>query len=126
MELYHSSQAYLFNLATTSSAEAKRIWRRKIRERWGNKCAYCGSEENITLDHIVPRSKGGVDYTHNVLACCESCNRDKGHTPLMEWYQNQEFFTEARKSAIINWMDSNNPEEKPQRVRYRRRRNNAS
>ena len=59
-------------------------------------------------------------------ACCESCNRDKGHTPLMEWYQNQEFFTEARKSAIIDWMDSNNPEEKPQRVRYRRRRNNAS
>jgi|TARA_B100000073_G_scaffold75116_1_gene56596 hypothetical protein len=44
----------------------------------------------------------------------------------MEWYQNQEFFTEARKNAIIDWMDTNNPEEKPQRVRYRQRRNNAS
>ena len=126
MELYHSSQAYLFNLATTSSAEAKRIWRRKVREQWDNECAYCGSEENITLDHVVPRSKGGVDYTHNVVACCESCNRDKSHTPWMEWYQNQVFFTEARKNAIINWMDTNNPVEKPQRFRYRQRRNNAS
>jgi 5-methylcytosine-specific restriction endonuclease McrA len=80
MELYHSSQAYLFNLRTTSSAEAKRIWRRKIRERWDHKCAYCGSEERITIDHIVPQSKGGLDYTYNVVACCESCNQSKSHS----------------------------------------------
>jgi hypothetical protein len=67
MPLYNSPQAYVFNLQTTSSAEAKRMWRRKIKEEWDLKCAYCGSEEGLTLDHIVPRSKGGADYTKNVV-----------------------------------------------------------
>jgi len=35
MEILSSPQQYLFNLHTTSSAEARRLWRRKINERWG-------------------------------------------------------------------------------------------
>ena len=67
MPLYNSPQAYVFNLQTTSSAEAKRLWRKRIKEEWGHKCAYCGSEEELTLDHVVPRSKGGADFTKNVV-----------------------------------------------------------
>jgi len=55
MPLYNSPQAYVFNLQTTSSAEAKRMWRRKIKEEWDLKCAYCGSEEELTIDHVVPK-----------------------------------------------------------------------
>ena len=61
MEIYSSPKAYVFNLHTTSSSEARRLWRRKIREKWGYKCAYCGSEEDLTIDHVVPRAKGGHD-----------------------------------------------------------------
>jgi 5-methylcytosine-specific restriction endonuclease McrA len=50
MPLYNSPQAYVFNLQTTSSAEAKRLSRSKIKEEWG----YCGSQDNLTIDHIVP------------------------------------------------------------------------
>lgn len=121
MELYDSAQAYLFNLHVTKSSEAKRIWRRNIREKWENKCAYCESDIDITLDHIVPLSKGGLDYTSNIVACCKSCNHSKGHTPCMEWYSAQEFFTEARKDGIIKWMESNT--EKPERYRYPARKN---
>ena len=55
MEIFSTPNQYLFNLKTTSSQEAKRLWRRKIKERWDYECAYCGSEKNLTMDHIVPR-----------------------------------------------------------------------
>ena len=69
MPLYNTPEAYVFNLQTTSSAEAKRLWRSKIKERWDFECAYCGSDKNLTIDHITPRSKGGTDFTKNVLMC---------------------------------------------------------
>ena len=58
MPLYNSAQAYVFNLQTTSSAEAKRLWRSKIKEEWGYECAYCGSQDKLTIDHIIPKAKG--------------------------------------------------------------------
>jgi hypothetical protein len=123
MDLFASPQQYLFNLQTTSKAEAKRMWRRSIREKWGNRCAYCESEDNLTLDHIVPQSKGGPDTTRNVVACCHSCNQSKGHTPWEEWYYNQDFFSYDNYEKIKNWMK---PEAPTNLYAYRPRRNNAS
>lgn len=100
---FHSPQEYLFNLCVTSSGDAKRLWRKHIKESWDNKCAYCGSEENITIDHIIPQSKGGNDTTQNVVCCCHSCNQSKGHIPWENWYENQDFFCEIRKKKIENW-----------------------
>lgn len=48
-------------------------------------CGYCGhkySNRNLTLDHIVPRSKGGSDYWTNIVSACSSCNtRKRDRTP---------------------------------------------
>jgi 5-methylcytosine-specific restriction endonuclease McrA len=66
MDPLQSPQDYLFNLQATSSTEAKRLWRKQIKESWDHKCAYCGSEENLTLDHVTPQSKGGSDTTDNL------------------------------------------------------------
>lgn len=109
MELLQSPEEYLFYLHATNSGDAKRIWRQKIKESWNHKCAYCESEENLTIDHIVPQSKGGVDSTHNVLCCCKKCNYEKGHTPWENWFHDQDFFTEEKKSAIIKWMNHKQP-----------------
>ena len=123
MPLYNSPQAYVFNLQTTSSAEAKRMWRKKIKEEWDHKCAYCGSDEGLTLDHIVPRSKGGADYTKNVVCCCHNCNQDKGHTPWEDWYLSQEFFSIQRYEKIKDWMK---PEQAKNLYRYGSRKNVVS
>ena len=123
MPLYNSPQAYVFNLQTTSSAEAKRLWRSKIKEEWDWECAYCGSDENLTIDHIVPRAKGGTDFTKNVLCACHECNQDKGHTPVEDWYLSQEFFDADRYEKIKDWMK---PEPVANLYRYGSRRNNAS
>jgi len=119
----HSPKDYLFQLHATSSGEAKRIWKRSIKEEWDHKCAYCGSEENLTLDHIVPQSKGGTDTTKNVICCCHSCNQDKAHTPWEDWYSSQSFFNEERYKKIKNWIK---PDPPMNLYAYRPRRNAAS
>ena len=119
----HSPKDYLFNLHTTSKSEAKRLWRQNIKDAWTNECAYCGSEENITLDHILPQCKGGLDIKTNVVACCHSCNQSKGHTPWETWYYDQDYFTEERYNTIVNWM---RPDPNPNLYKYGSRRNNAS
>lgn len=107
MQLYNSSEEYMYNLYTTSSGEARRIWKNLIKEKWNFECAYCGSNENLTIDHIIPQAKGGNDFTPNVVCCCESCNKDKGHKDWEDWYIWQPFFTPERRSAILDWMKPN-------------------
>lgn len=47
--------------------------------RDGFKCAYCGSnKEKLTLDHIVPKSRGGLSSFENCVASCRPCNNKKG------------------------------------------------
>ena len=123
MEIYSSPKAYVFNLHTTSSSEARRLWRRKIKEKWDYKCAYCGSDEDITIDHVLAQSKGGLDTTKNMVSCCHSCNQDKSHTPWEDWYFSQEFFSMKRYNKINEWMEPDPPQNL---FAYCPRRNNAS
>ena len=120
MDLYASPRHYLFNLKTSQSAEARRLWRQSIKNKWEYKCAYCGSEHKITIDHVTPQCKGGSDFLTNVVACCESCNRSKRHHNWLEWYSQQEFFDEDRKEAIIKWIGF---ETKQELFSYGRRKN---
>lgn len=50
--------------------------------RDGNKCQYCGRNRNLTLDHIVPKSRGGGDFWENLVVCCSACNTKKANRPL--------------------------------------------
>ena len=47
-------------------------------ERDGLTCAECGTVENLTVDHILPLSKGGTDDLDNLRLLCRSCNSKKG------------------------------------------------
>jgi hypothetical protein len=40
MDLHNSPNGYLYNLQATSSGEARRLWRKSIKEKWNNQCAY--------------------------------------------------------------------------------------
>ena len=48
------------------------------------KCQYCGSQEHLTIDHVVPRSRGGKTTFENCVTACRSCNHKKGNKPLHE------------------------------------------
>ena len=48
------------------------------------RCQYCGSDGEMTFDHVVPRSKGGRTEWSNVVAACAACNLQKGNRLLSE------------------------------------------
>ena len=53
--------------------------RKNILRRDSYKCQYCNrSDLALTLDHIIPRSKGGDDSWENLVAACVKCNNKKG------------------------------------------------
>ena len=41
-------------------------------------CQYCGSKKELTFDHLLPRSKGGITDWDNVVTACSNCNVKKG------------------------------------------------
>lgn len=47
-----------------------------LRDRFS--CQYCGTREDLTFDHVVPRSRGGLTTWENVVAACSPCNLKKG------------------------------------------------
>lgn len=52
--------------------------RRDVFKRDKHRCQYCGSRSRLTLDHVIPRSRGGPNTWENLIAACESCNGTKG------------------------------------------------
>jgi 5-methylcytosine-specific restriction endonuclease McrA len=47
-----------------------------LRDRF--QCQYCGADEDLTFDHVIPRSRGGKTTWENVVAACAPCNLLKG------------------------------------------------
>ena len=56
----------------------KKAVKDKIFRRDNNRCLECGSKENLTIDHVIPKSKGGTDRSNNLITLCERCNKRKG------------------------------------------------
>ena len=56
--------------------------RSMIYKRDNNTCMYCGSTRRLTIDHVIPRCKGGDDSWENLTVACSSCNTKKGNTLL--------------------------------------------
>lgn len=54
------------------------LTRRNLFQRDNHTCQYCGSREQLSIDHVIPRSRGGQDIWENVTTACTSCNVRKG------------------------------------------------
>ncbi len=64
----------------------------KIKLASGNVCSYCGKNENLALDHILPKSSGGKDTGDNLIYACKACNGSKGKKDMMEWMASRNTF----------------------------------
>jgi hypothetical protein len=83
----------------------KHRFRRGIIEAWDGCCAYCGCQPmKITLDHIVPKVKGGTTQRSNLVPACPSCNVAKNHCDWLGWFRQQPAHTEAREQRIKAWV----------------------
>lgn len=70
-------------------------------------CQYCGSDKELTADHVHPVSRGGSHETNNLVACCLTCNRKKSNKFLVEWLPDpqtsagQNFVSDPARSIIL-------------------------
>jgi len=76
----------LRNYVRIPSGRSVPVSRRGVLRRDNHRCGYCGGAAN-TIDHVMPRSRGGKDSWENLVACCLKCNNLKGdRTPSeMNW-----------------------------------------
>lgn len=78
-------------------------FRARIFEAWGHRCAYCGDPAQ-SLDHIIPKAKGGATVPNNLAPACLTCNRRKGHREVISWWREQPYWTEAGQSRLVDWV----------------------
>jgi hypothetical protein len=54
-----------------------KINRNRLFRRDNYTCVYCGNKKNLTVDHVMPKSRGGQNTWLNLVTCCSHCNRVK-------------------------------------------------
>jgi len=54
--------------------------RENVFKRDGFTCQYCGTNKELTLDHLIPKAKGGETSWSNLVTACKQCNSKKGST----------------------------------------------
>lgn len=107
---------YIRSLIELRSADATRRFRRSIFSDYPLRgplnqpaCAYCGRwQEKLTIDHIVPKSKGGPHFARwNMVPACRRCNLQKTDSPVFEWWRPQGWWTEQREGILMAWTYAN-------------------
>ena len=102
--MFSSANEPLALLIELTPKLAKKRFREHIYEAWDHKCGYC-EDLATSLDHVIPRFKSGSSNRNNLVPACRRCNTAKASTKMEEWYQQQEFFTQARMDRIKSWIN---------------------
>ena len=109
--MINCEQDLLVNLIELSPRNARRKFRQSIFESWEWKCAYCDKDLDVksaTIDHIVPKFKGGHNVKSNMICSCSKCNRSKGSVLLEDWYKpSNAYYSEERLGKIKHWIEDN-------------------
>ena len=66
-------------------------WRR-VKKDFGNRCAYCGREGDLTQDHFVPHAKGGGYTKKNIVPACKTCNSRKSDNDPRTWLSAKKYW----------------------------------
>ena len=107
--MIHCENDLLLNLIALTPKNARREFRKQIFKDWDWQCAYCSkqlNENTATIDHIVPKYKGGHNVRSNMCCCCSQCNRDKASTLVEAWYTEKNTnYCEKRFVRLKSWME---------------------
>jgi len=88
-----------------------KVNRKRIMKRDGYACGYCKSKKNLTIDHIIPKSRGGKNTWDNLVTCCNRCNTIKdnktpneaGMTLKVKPYQPSIFSSVISDEVEVEW-----------------------
>tara|TARA_R100000081_G_scaffold33977_1_gene15618 strand:+ start:220 stop:690 length:471 start_codon:yes stop_codon:yes gene_type:complete len=85
--------------------------RNLIYKRDRNKCQYCGATKHLTIDHVIPKSKGGEDTWENLVVACSSCNVKKGDKLLEQTNMKLQRTPRAPVSKVLMDLENSNQDE---------------
>ena len=71
--------------ARLANCETLAISKKDMRHIYKQNCSFCKTKEDITLDHIIPISRGGRHSIGNLQPLCRTCNSSKKDKTIMEW-----------------------------------------
>lgn len=95
-EMWAQKKVYSPDLVSDNQAEINVSYRASVAydyqkhrsfvyQRDGHRCVYCGAHQNLSLDHVVPLSRGGSNDLDNLATACRSCNSQKSNRTPDEW-----------------------------------------
>lgn len=77
---YYCDQEIYDSLCRVERSKVTNELRDQIKKRDGYRCKKCGTNYNLTIDHIIPISKGEKSVPENLQTLCEDCNKEKGNS----------------------------------------------
>lgn len=101
LRIYHQRRKAKKNSLPSSLTEQEWI---EIKNKFNNRCAYCGKKTYLEQEHFVPLSKGGEYTSNNIIPACRSCNASKRNKDFFEWYSNYKYYNDERKNKILKFI----------------------
>ena len=89
---------------TKGSAYTLKQWT-ECKNYFNNRCAYCGREEPLHKDHVMPFIRGGEFSINNIVPSCQRCNSSKHDKNVFEWYVLQKYYSKKRESIIAKYLE---------------------
>jgi len=107
--MFNCEHDLLVNLVVLTPKLARKKFRQQIFEAWNWRCAYCDCQLNsntATIDHIIPKHKGGHNTRNNLACCCSGCNRSKASAMPFEWFnQENRNYSDLRADKLKKWLE---------------------
>ena len=80
----------------------------KAKLHFDNKCAFCGEEVPLTMEHFVAVTKDGEFTKENIFPTCQSCNSSKYTHDCLVWFRKQPTYTQAKENKIMKYLGYKN------------------
>ena len=98
-------RAWIDGTQLVSARQARSSFRQAIFAAWAHRCAYC-SQPAQSLDHVLPKARGGLTVRSNLVPACLRCNRLKSHREVFSWWRLQPFWCPDAQAVLIAWLRS--------------------
>ncbi len=83
---HHMVRSRLFKGLSSGTMQMRTLYDdEKVKLSYPQACCYCGTTIALSIDHLIPKIKGGDDYSDNLVWACKSCNSSKRDRDLLAW-----------------------------------------